>query len=315
MENFSSPLQQPVTLKLEGFLVPPGSAPLLFSLVTLNYLLVVLGNGMVVCVIAVDNQLHRPMFIMVCHLALCDLLGATAVLPRLMVHFLTGQQWVGYAAAIMQALAVHTYGAAVQTILAVMSYDRYVAVCNPLRYQAIMTSSRLHGLCALAWLVALFCIAPLFILHISVPLCGDVVRHVYFSNRSILQLACRPTPTNNIYGLSMTYMLSSSVFLIIAFSYVKILQTSVSRQRVEGRIPRKALQTCMMHLAAYVVYEIASVVIILSLRFPSVSQNARKFFSILFVVLPTTANPVIYGLVSRELRTSIIKRIRPHFSG
>ncbi|KAM9788446.1 olfactory receptor 52D1-like [Neosynchiropus ocellatus] len=309
MENVSSPLQQPIILKLEGFLVPPGSAPLLFSLVTLNYLVVVLGNGVVVFAIAVDSQLHRPMFIMICHLAVCDLLGATAMLPRLMVHFLTGQQRVAYAAAIAQAFAVHTYGAAVQTILAAMAYDRYVAVCNPLRYPAIMTSSRLHGLCALAWLVALVCISPLFILHIHVPLCGDVVRHVYFSNRSILQLACQPTPTNNIYGLSMAYTLSSSVFLIIVFSYTKILQTSASHQRVEGRISRKALQTCMMHLAVYILYEIATVVIILLLRFPSVSQNVKKFLSILFVVLPTTVNPVIYGLASQELRSSIIKHI------
>lgn len=77
---------------------------------------------------------------------------------------------------------------------------RYVAVCEPLRYPAIMTTARLHFCCALAWFVALLCITVLFALHANVSLCGNTIRHVYCSNRSILSLACTPTAINNIYG-------------------------------------------------------------------------------------------------------------------
>ena len=82
----------------------------------------------------------------------------------------------------------------------VNSLCRYVAVCEPLRYPLIMTTARLHFCCALAWVVALLCIAVLFGFHLNVPLCGNTIKHVYSSNRSILRLACIPTPVNNIYG-------------------------------------------------------------------------------------------------------------------
>ncbi|XP_076607116.1 olfactory receptor 2K2-like [Chaetodon auriga] len=309
MENITvvTPLKQPIVFELESFHVPPGYGSLLFILALLNYMVTLLGNGMVASVIIIDKNLHRPMYVMVCNLAFCDLLGSTAVLPRLMFYFLTGQKKIAYIPAIAQALSVHTYGVAVQTILGAMAYDRYVAVCEPLRYPTIMTSARLHLCCALAWFTALLCISVLFALHMNVSLCGNTIKHVYCSNRSILSLACSPTTINNIYGLSMSWVVSTGIFLIIAFSYFRILNASVKQGIGDSIIRSKAFQTCASHLVVYVLYEIASVVIILSMRFPSVSQNIKKFFSILFVIIPPAVNPIIYGLVSKDLRASIIR--------
>ncbi|KAM3601311.1 uncharacterized protein V6R79_010512 [Siganus canaliculatus] len=304
------PLQQPIVFELEGFQVPPGYGPLLFILALVNYVVTLLGNGVVVCVIVADKSLHRPMFFMVCNLVVCDLLGSTAVLPRLMVQFLTGQQKISYIPAMAQAFCVHTYGAAAQTILGAMAYDRYVAVCEPLRYVNIMTQARLHCCCALAWFIAVLFIAVLFTFHINVPLCGNVIRHVYCSNRGILSLACTPTPISNIYGLSMTWTLSTGVFLIIAFSYVRILHVSIKRGKLDSGVSNKAFRTCASHLIIYVFYEISAVALILSFRFPAALRNFRHFFSILFIIVPPAVNPLVYGLLSRELRAGIMK----HFS-
>ncbi|KAM7373900.1 hypothetical protein PAMP_006590 [Pampus punctatissimus] len=183
----------------------------------------------------------------------------------------------------------------------------YIAVCEPLRYHAIMTSARLCLCCTLAWLIALLCIAVLFTFHMNTPLCGNIIRHVYCSNRTILSLACSPTPSNNIYGLSMSWSVSTGIFLIIAFSYIRILHASVKQGRSDSSVRSKAFQTCTPHLVVYLLFEIASVIIIVSLRFPSVPQNIKKFFSILVVIIPPAINPIIYGLVSKELRGSIIK--------
>ncbi|XP_014904021.1 olfactory receptor 52E4-like [Poecilia latipinna] len=308
MENLTlTPLRQPIVFELEGFDVPPGQGPLLFFLALFVYMVVLLGNGVVICVIMTDRSLHRPMFVMICHLVVCDLLGATAVLPSLMMHFLMGQKKISYLPAIAQGFCVHTYGVAVQTILGVMAIDRYVAVCEPLRYHSIMTSARLHSCCAVAWIVALLLIAVLFSFHMNVPLCGHLVQHVYCSNRGILNLACIPTPASNIYGLAMTWSVSTGVFVIIAFSYIRILSASFKQRRTDTRVHKKALQTCVPHLVVYVLYQIASVIIIVSLRFPSVTQNIRKFFSILFIIVPPALNPIIYGLVSKDLRSGITK--------
>ncbi|XP_037324168.1 olfactory receptor 2K2-like [Pungitius pungitius] len=309
MENITmlTPLKQPIVFQLEGFYVPPGHGPFFFSLLLLYYAATLWANGAVLCVIVMDHNLHRPMYVMVCHLAVCDLLGATAVTPRLMMHFLTGQRKIAYVPALAQAFSVHTYGVAVQTVLAVMAYDRYIAVCEPLRYQAIMTGARLHSCLALAWSVAVLLIALLFIFHMDSPLCGNIIQHVYCSNRGILNLACGPTPLNNIYGLSMSWSLTTSIFLIISFSYIRILHACVKRGGADTGIRSKTFQTCAPHLVIYILYEIASVVIIISYRFPSLSQNIKKFLSILFIIVPPLINPLIYGLVSKEIRAGIKK--------
>ncbi|XP_071369962.1 olfactory receptor 2K2-like [Centroberyx affinis] len=316
MENVTmvTPLTQPIVFELEGFHVPQGQGSLLFFLALLNYMVVLLGNGVVMSIIVSNRVLHKPMYVMICNLAACDLLGGTAVLIRLMIHFLTGQKKIPYITAIAQAFSVHMYGAAVQTILAAMAYDRYMAVCEPLRYHAIMTSARLLLCCALAWLVALLCIGVLFALNVGTPLCGTTIKHVYCSNRSILRLACGPTPINNIYGLCMSWSLSTGTFLIIAFSYIRILHACIKQGRSENGVRSKAFQTCASHLVVYVLYEIASAIIIVAYRFPSVSNNIKKFFSILFIIVPPAINPIIYGLVTRELRTSIIKQFTTRVS-
>ena len=126
MENVSYvPLKDPIVFELEGFEIPPGQGLLLFFLALLNYTVVVLANGVVVGVIIVDRVLHRPMYMMVCNLASCDMMGATAVLIHLMVHFLTGNNSISYNSAIAQAFTVHFYGVSAQTVLSVMAYDRY----------------------------------------------------------------------------------------------------------------------------------------------------------------------------------------------
>uniref|UniRef100_H2RYG7 Olfactory receptor 10G6-like n=1 Tax=Takifugu rubripes TaxID=31033 RepID=H2RYG7_TAKRU len=300
-QHFQSGLNaSPVVFELVGFYVPPGSGPLFFCVTLIAYLLTLLANGVVAGVILIDKSLHRPMFIMICHLVVCDLLGATAMLPRLMVHFLTGHKRIPYVVAIIQALYCgFILGCSPEAVMCLFSL-RYVAVCEPLRYATIMTPARLHTCCSLAWLAAVLSIGVLFAFHADVQLCGNIIQHVYISNRGILDLACSPTPINNIYG-------HTSVFLIIALSYFRILNAGVKHNRTG--INSKALRTCATHLVVYVVYEVATLVIIVSLRFPSLSPNVKKFCSILFIVVPPAVNPVIYGLVSKELRASIIKQL------
>ncbi|XP_037544119.1 olfactory receptor 2K2-like [Nematolebias whitei] len=309
MENQTmvTPLKQPIVFELIGFDVPPGSGPLLFVLVLVAYFVILLGNGVVLCVIVMDKNLHRPMFVLICHLMLCDLLGATVVLPRLMMHFLMGQRKIAYAPAYVQAVCVHTYGTTVLNILVVMAYDRYVAVCEPLRYHSIMTSARFHSCCALAWTVALVFIALLFSFHMNVPLCGQTIQHVYCSNRAILDLSCIPTPISNIYGLVMTWSWSSGTFILIAFSYIRILSVSLKQGRADSSVRSKAFQTCAPHILVYVLYQIASLIVTVGSRFPSLSPNIKKFFSILIFIMSPLINPIIYGLVSKDLQSSVVK--------
>ncbi|XP_015252428.1 PREDICTED: olfactory receptor 52E4-like isoform X3 [Cyprinodon variegatus] len=261
MENQTTPLKQPIVFELEGINVQPGTGTFLFLLALLAYIVVLLGNGVVICVIMTDRNLHRPMFVIICHLMVCDLLGATMVLPRLMMNLLMGIKKIAYIPAIAQAFCAHTYGAAMLTILSVMAYDR-------------------------------------------------TINQLYCSNRDILNLACIPTPISDIYGLAMTWSLSTVTFILIAFSYIRILSVAIKQGRTDTSLRIKAFQTCAPHIVVYVLFQIASLIVIVSYRFPSLSQNIKKFFSILIFIIPPIMNPIVYGLVSKDLRVSFIK----HFS-
>uniref|UniRef100_A0A672HBD7 G-protein coupled receptors family 1 profile domain-containing protein n=1 Tax=Salarias fasciatus TaxID=181472 RepID=A0A672HBD7_SALFA len=300
---------QPIVFELEGFYVPPGYGPLFFVLALLTFMVILLGNGVVMWVIVTDKSLHRPMFVMVCNLVVCDLLGATAVLPRLMMQLLTGQKAIAYIPAIIQAFFLENRTPEGCNGALPLSPCRYIAVCEPLRYHSIMTSARLHSCCGLAWFIAALLIFVLFSFHINVPLCGRTIKHVYCSNRAILRLGCISTPVSNIYGLAMTWSLSTGVFLVIAFSYTKILSACLKQGRSDRSVRTKAFQTCATHLMVYVIYEIAAVVLIMLYRFPSVSRDIQKFFGIVVLVFPPLVNPFIYGIFTKDLRGSVRKHI------
>lgn len=105
----------------------------------------------------------------------------------------------------------------------------------------------------------------------------------------------------------MTWSVSSSIFLFIAYSYVKILHTSVKQGKSDKTVRSKAFQTCSTHLVLYLVYEIVGIVLVMSHRLSSISKNGRYFSSLMFVIIPPAINPIVYGLMSKELRKSIIK--------
>ncbi|XP_055082652.1 olfactory receptor 2A25-like [Periophthalmus magnuspinnatus] len=312
----SSVVLDPVVFVLEGFRVAPGYGPLLFLLLLCIFLLVLAGNGLMLVAVATERRLWRPMFVLMVNLALVDLLGASAICPRLLMLLLyaggpISYRSISHAHALLQAIAVHTYGVAMLTVLAAMAYDRYVAVCEPLRYHSVMTPLRVFWLCFWSWFLAVVLIGILFGFHIGTKFCGTLIQHVYCSNRGILQLSCEPSPVNNYYGLVMTYAVGTSVLLVTTFSYIRILMAVLGRGGPDPVQTRsKALQTCSSHLVVFVLYNVSCVIIVISYRFPALAPNIKKLFSILFIIVPPTVNPLIYGLVSHELRSAICRRLR-----
>ncbi|KAJ8342721.1 hypothetical protein SKAU_G00326490 [Synaphobranchus kaupii] len=275
MENISYvPVKQPIVFTLEGFIITRQQGYPLFAVTLIVYAVMLLGNLIVVTVIATNAKLHKPMTI-------------------------------GYVAAIIQAFCVHTYSSAGFTIISAMAYDRYVAICKPLHYHTIMTTGRLVSLCFLAWFIAISLVLTLLSLNVITPLCGTFIKHTHCSNPVILRLACIPTPISNIYGLCMTWFLSTGSFLVITFTYVKILIACVVKQEKNSR--SKAIQTCASHLAVYVLFQISGLIIVVTYRFPEVSHNTQKFCAILFFIVPPTVNPIIYGISMKDIRTNIIK--------
>uniref|UniRef100_G3PBX8 G-protein coupled receptors family 1 profile domain-containing protein n=1 Tax=Gasterosteus aculeatus TaxID=69293 RepID=G3PBX8_GASAC len=268
------------------------------------YLTLMCSNiGLLVLIIS-EEKLHQPMYILFCNLAVNDLMGNTVLLPQLMAHVVSTERFVTYNQCVAQAFHSHTFGSASHMILIIMSIDRYVAICHPLRYASIMTTKAVVVLSASAWAVSLVLVSVLIGLTVRLSRCRSVIQNAYCDNASLFKLSCEDASINNIYGLFFTVVLFSCSMGGIAVTYFRIAVICWIKKSKE--LNNRALQTCTSHLVLYLIMLWSGFLTIILHRFPNY-PDLRKIAYILFHVVPANLNPIIYGMQSRTLRDKIIQ--------
>ncbi|KAK7882205.1 hypothetical protein WMY93_028379 [Mugilogobius chulae] len=290
-----------VVLLLEG-LVEGTSLPI-FLFLLLVYLFVVFSNVSIFGLIFFKRSLHQPMYLLYLNLSANDLLGNTNVIPRLLVDLLrpASLRHIHLYSCVVQAFLSHLFGTTGHTILMIMAFDRYMAICSPLHYSAIMSGRTVVKLTVWAWTVAFFLVSILIGLSLRLTRCRSFIFGLYCSNASLFKLSCENTYINNIYGLFFTAILLSSSIGSIVVTYTKI--TVVCWTSKSASLNRKALQTCSTHLFSYLLFLCSGMLIIIFHRFPHLVQE-RKFITIMYHLLPSSLNPLIYGVQSKEIRRS-----------
>uniref|UniRef100_A0A3Q1JGA6 G-protein coupled receptors family 1 profile domain-containing protein n=1 Tax=Anabas testudineus TaxID=64144 RepID=A0A3Q1JGA6_ANATE len=183
-------------------------------------------------------SLHEPMYMFLCSLFLC-IPGAFSLAPR-GSEILSDIHTISVSFCFLQIFCIFSYACVEFTNLAVMSYDRYLAICSPLPYNTRMTYRNGAMLIALAWSYSVFAIATLILLIAPLQLCGNIINKVYCFNYSIVKLACSETKVNNVYGLIVTFVTVFVPLILIIYTYMRILKQT--RQ--------KAVSTCTPHLAS-----------------------------------------------------------------
>ncbi|XP_036444123.1 olfactory receptor 52D1-like [Colossoma macropomum] len=303
MENltFNSPV-----LKMEGLLVSEQTLYPTFLFFLIVYLLIMLSNTGIILLISMERSLHEPMYILFCNLPFNDVFGNSIVVPRLMVDIFrpTSERYISYTDCVIQAFCYHMHLAASHTVLMVMAFDRYVAICNPLRYTTIMTNKMVAKLTASAWGVALLCVSILLALTIRLNHCGTLIANPFCDNASLFKLSCENPYINNVYGLIYTAALLGSSMGCIVITYAKI--TAVCLTSKSKTLNRKAVKTCSTHLTVYLIMWISGLIMIILHRFPGYADY-RKGAALLFHIVPGILNPVIYALQTSEIRQVMLK--------
>ncbi|XP_028321782.1 olfactory receptor 52N5-like [Gouania willdenowi] len=303
MENYT---YNSFTLQLEGFKVHKDYVYLAFISFLLAYIFIIILNVGIVALIVFDTNLHQPMYLLFCNLPFNDVLGNTVLLPRLLMDLLLppSERHITYYACVVQAFSAHVIGTTTHTVLIIMAFDRYVAICNPLRYSTIMTNRMVVKLTASAWGVAFFLVAILLGLTIRLNRCRVMIMNSYCDNASLFKLSCESVLINNIYGLTFTVLLFSSSIGSMVLTYSKI--TIVCLTSNSKSLNSKALKTCSTHLVVYLIMISCGFIVIIMHRFPQYSDY-RKLSGILFNVVPGGLNPIIYGVQSAEISRSLLK--------
>lgn len=297
-------------LKIAKFDVHPQAIYPVFIFGALIYVFSVFCNGTILGLIITQRNLHKPMFYILFSLPLTDLIGITSALPRVLVDIITGTNDVYYPTCVLQAFLVHMYGGAILFLLAAMSIDRYIAICNPLRYHSIMTPGRICGLISLAWSLDLVLILVLFSLQSRMEKCKSFIANVYCDNPSLLLLSCGGDFTvNNIYGLSVTAFMQVISVSVQLYSYTQILITCIKQTHADSKI--KAVNTCMAQIGTFFLFEIVTTIAILSYRIPNFSSSAQRICGLMIYTVLPVVNPVIYGIKTKDIRIAfflVLKR-------
>ncbi|XP_071885508.1 olfactory receptor 14C36-like [Anas platyrhynchos] len=267
------------------------------------YLAALLGNGLILTAVACDHRLHTPMYFFLLNLALLDLGCISTTVPKAMANSLWDTRAISYAGCTAQVFLIVFLFSAEYSLLTIMAYDRYVAICKPLHYGSLLGSSACAQMAAAAWgsgvLYALLHTANTF----SLPLCqGNAVDQFFCEIPSILKLSCSDSYLREIGLLTFSVFLFLGCFVFILFSYVQIFRAVLRIPSEQGQ--HKTFSTCLPHLV--IVFLFLSTGMFAYLKPPSISLTSLNLvMTVLYSVVPPAVNPLIYSMRNQELKNAI----------
>ncbi|XP_019518899.1 PREDICTED: olfactory receptor 13J1-like [Hipposideros armiger] len=285
---------------LKGFSGYPALEHLLFLLCSAMYLVTLLGNAAIVTVSVLDVRLHTPMYFFLGNLSILDICYTSTFVPLMLVHLLSAQKTISFIGCAIQMCLSLSTGSTECLLLAIMAYDRYLAICRPLRYPVLMR----HQLCLLlagaAWLLCLFKSVTETVIAMRQPFCGHhIISHFTCEILAVLKLACGDTSVSEALLLMGAILLLPVPLAFICLSYTLILATILRVPSAAGR--RKAFSTCSAHLAVVLLFY--GTVIFMYMKPKSKKAHiSDEVFTVLYAVVTPMLNPVIYSLRNKEVK-------------
>lgn len=287
-------------LELRRFELPPEAIFPAFLFAALSYMLILFCNLILISVITLNKSLHQPMYLILLNLPVNDLIGSSALFLQVMKELLTKSRTMHYSSCVTQAFFIHIYAGGTVFIMTAMAYDRYIAKCNPLKYNAIMTHAHIFRIITCLWLTNLAILSVLFFLLLRLPRCRSELTHLYCDHPSLLALVCANVTVNHIYGLFTVALTQVIANVIIMYTYLQILVACFRSKQPDTK--SKALQTCATHLTVFLLLECLGLFTIISYRLKDISPLLGKFMVMSTLIFPPTLNPIIYGLKTKEIR-------------
>ncbi|XP_043975804.1 olfactory receptor 52K1 [Gambusia affinis] len=272
----------------------------------LCFLSVLLGNSALVYVIRRVARLRSPMYVLMSLLCVVDVLLASTILPNMLLNLLFDWSHISLAGCLIQMFSTYFLSSLESTLLLVMALDRYVAICKPLRYTDIMSSSAFLKLLVFALLRSVSIMSALVVLAGSLWFCGShVIQHCYCDHMALVRLACVSTQRNQAAGLAVIVCFVGVDIPVIFFSYVKIVKVVV-RAAAASEERLKALHTCSTHLMVIVCFYLVGTIAFLSgsLNIP-IATGINNLMGVAYILIPATVNPIIYGVRTKEIRRGL----------
>ncbi|XP_044840277.1 olfactory receptor 6N1-like [Mauremys mutica] len=290
-----------------GFGDLPDLQILLFVMFLVIYIATVSGNIIIIALVVADQHLHTPMYFFLGNLSGLETCYSSTILPQMLANLLTGDKTISFSGCFTQLYFFCALAATECYLLAAMSYDRYLAICKPLHYSALMNTRFCLQLAAGSWLNGYLATA-IFVLFMShLIFCGpNEIDHFYCDLIPLIKLSCSDTHLVILLDFVLACVFTLPPFLLTLTSYVCILTTILRIPSTTGR--QKAFSTCSSHLIVVTIYY-GTLMIVYMLPKRDTLSFLNKVLSVCYTVLTPLVNPLIYSLRNREVKEALCKAV------
>ncbi|XP_049746007.1 olfactory receptor 52M1-like [Elephas maximus indicus] len=275
------------------------------------YLVAVVGNVTILAVVREEHSLHQPRYFFLCMLAVIDLVLSTSTMPKLLGIFWFDAGDIGLDACLAQMFLIHCFATVESGIFLAMAFDRYVAICDPLHHTTVLTHAVVGRLGLAALLHGVLYIGPLsLMIHLQLPIYKSrIISHSYCEHMAVVTLACSDSRVNNVYGLSIGFLVLILDSAAIAASYVMIFRAVMGLATPEARL--KTLGTCGSHICAILIFCVPIAVSSLIHWFGHhVSPPIHTLLANFYLLIPPILNPIVYAVRTKQIRERLLQILK-----
>ncbi|OCT64682.1 hypothetical protein XELAEV_18045779mg [Xenopus laevis] len=275
----------------------------IFTFFCLAYIFTLLANGLIFMTITFSSRLRTPMYFFLRNLSFIELCFITITIPKAMHIFMSETKSISLFGCAFQMCAFNLIGVSECLFLGVMAFDRYMAICNPLRYMTVMSQKMCFFLTAGSWVVGLFVSVGLISSIFNVPCCNsNLILHFFCDMAAVLNLACVNTFNNELFVFIACILVVAIPFLAILVSYINILcSVGLIRSKEAGH---KAFSTCGSHLASVILFYGTAMIFHFRLGTQGSTANDRMIEPVFCIIIPAI-NPLIYSLRNKDIKQSV----------
>ncbi|XP_069828952.1 olfactory receptor 4C6-like [Dendropsophus ebraccatus] len=291
-------------LMLLGLVEMEGLKSLYCVLSIVLYLSIVLLSAIIAFVIFTDTRLHEPMYILISNLVLNGIFGSSTLFPKLIVDLITSSTTITYANCMAQTVFVSVFAFYEMSTLTIMAYDRYLAVCHPLRYSMLITNEKVVSFLGGSLVMVFITLLIAMILTLKLPLCGNRINTIICDNMSLIVLSCVDSSISQLYTASVVAFYLSVTIFVTVFSYFRIFHVCL---KVSGASRQKSVHTLVTHLLNFSIFLIGLLFVFIRYRLDSINLPiaVHTLLSVTALIIPPLFNPLIYGVRTHALKMRV----------
>jgi olfactory receptor len=290
---------------LLGFSNIPELQEQMFGAFLVIYLVILMGNAIIIAVIFLDQRLHVPMYLFLKNLSVVEVSFSATIMPEMLVVLSTDKATISFAGCFAQMYFILLFGGTECFLLGAMAYDRYAAICHPLTYPVIMDRRVFVKLVMFSWVSGIMVATVQTTWVFSFPFCGsNEINHLFCETPPVLELVCADIFLFEIYAFTGTILIVMVPFLLILLSYIRILFAVLKMPSNTGR--QKAFSTCASHLTSVTLFYGTASMTYLQPK-SKYSPDIKKVMSLAYSLLTPLLNPLIYSLRNNEMKRALMK--------